>query len=256
VNYPQLPIVNKIRPKIGKIVASEVWNSISARDWAYEHLKRHVDTVTSVKLSNIDLQRYFPKIAKTVLVEDGFKRTMELAVDCSTVTGWTNTTLDSGQGKQGDPAIKLFTDGLSDSFFDFGRPVQFFNQEKIGFYIKAPEDAVIQVSFSADLTPAESETFIFGFPDDGVLSYKDFAVTWPFRYIRFAYVAGNVHVDDFLVFCETKKQQTTTIKKMTITWNDKGVFCDAEGGYILSPESDEHNRLSRKVRVLESINNI
>jgi len=256
IDYPALPIVNKIRPKIGKIVANEVWNSVSALDWAYEHLKRHVDTVTSVKLSNIDLQVYFPQIAKTVLVEDGFKRTMELAVDCSSVTGWENATLVPAQGKQGDSAIKLFTDGESDSYFDFERSVRFFNQEKVGFYIKAPIDAVIQVAFSADIVPTEEETFIFGFPDDGVLSYKDFAVPWEFRYIHFSYVEGDIYVDDFLVFCETKKQQTTTIKKVSITWNDKGVFCDAEGGYILSPETDEHNRLSRKVRILEAINNI
>lgn len=256
IDYPQLPIVFQIRPKIGKITASESWSSVSALNWAYEHLKKHVDTVKSVKISNIALERFFPAVGKTVMVEDGFKRSMELMVDCESTTGWSNVSLVSAQGKNGRPAIKLFADGLTDSYYDFDRPVHYYNQEKLGLYIKASIDSVIEIAFSMDEIPAESEFVKFAVSDDGVLCYRDFDHKTEFQYIHFKYVDDTVYVDDIMVFCETKKQETTTIKKVSITWNDKGIFCDAEGGYIQHPETDELNKLNRKIKILEAINNI
>lgn len=254
IDYPELDIVNKIRPKIGKITASEVWNDVSCLDWAYEHLKKHVDTVTSVKIKNIALERYFPSIGKTIMVEDGFKRTMELMIDGDSTAGWVNCSVATEEGKDKSSAIKLFDDGVSGSVYDFERPVQYYKQAKIGFYIKGPIDTIMKVAFS--LTDTPTEFFQFSISDDNVLCYRDFDVKDPFRYIVFEYVGGDIYIDDIMVFCETKKQKVTTVKKLSVTWNGKGIFCDAEGGYIMHPESDELNRLNRKVKILEAINNI
>lgn len=256
VTYPPLEIVKKIRSKVGKLTASEVLLDETALKWAYEFLKKQAQDATTVKVDDIDLNKYNPKIGDRILVEDEFKRSMVISVECDSDTDWTNVSGAAGEGKDEESAVKLFTDGSNNSYYDFGRPIQYYKQEKIGFYFKAPIDTVIDVAFSESLTPSAGEWFKFASPDDGVLSYRDFNYSGEFQYIHFKYVAGDIYVDNIQVFCETKKQIITTVKKIQIKWNSSGISCNISCGNIKNPETEQMNKLSRKIKILEAINNI
>jgi hypothetical protein len=252
-SYPPLSIADKIRQKVGKYTASEYVTDTTALVWAYEELKKQADRALTVKISGINTDVVIPLPGDRVLAEDDFKKAMEIAVDCTTATGWTNATPDStGKGKDGGTSIKLFNTA-ADSSYDFGRDVGWYKQKKIGFYIIAPSGTVIEVKFTGT---TKISTFKFEVLDNNLLSYYDFDVTHKFRYITFTYVTGNIYVDDIQVFCETKRQETVIIKKTTIKITDAGINCDVEGGDVINYESHVLAELNRKIKILEAINNI
>ena len=255
VTYPPLDIVNKIRSKVGKLTASEYVLDETALMWAYEYLKKQAADFLTADVEDIDLNLYSPVVGDRILIEDDFKKSMIIAIECDATTNWTNTTLETSGGKDNESCIKLFTDGLNDSIYDFGRDVQWYKQKKIGFYINAPIGTEIEVSFFPEGSTPASATFKFA-SSDSVLSYKDFDVTWAFRYIQFKYVTGNIYVDNFQVFCETKRQLVTTVKKIKTKWKSDGISCDLSCGNIKNPETDLMSKLERKIKILEAINSI
>jgi hypothetical protein len=256
VTYPPIDASNKIRRKVGKITASEFLSDTTALDWAYEVLKKQGENRETVKLTDINLEKYFPDVGDRILAEDDFKRSMFIAVDCLTDTGWDNVTEATGEGLNNTDCIKLFADDTNNSVYDFGRPVQYYKQEKIGLYVKAQIDTVIEVAFSNDSPPDASEWFMFAISDDEVFVYVDMEYKDEFQYIHFKYVAGDIYVDDIQVFCESKRQIETTIKKVSLKWDEKGIDCSIDCGDIKNPETDELNKLSRKIKILEAINSI
>jgi len=169
---------------------------------------------------------------------------------------WTNGNAVSSQGKDENNAIQLFDDNASDTYYDFARAVRFYKQKRVGFFIRGPVDTVIEVAFSTSSTPAAGEYFKFALADNNLLSYYDFEVTDPFRYVYFKYVAGDIYVDDIQVFCESKRQVKTAIKKVSLKWSSTGIDCDAEGGNISNPETELLEKLNSKIKILEAINNI
>jgi hypothetical protein len=250
--YPPLDIASKIRTKKGKFTASEYVSDTTALVWAYEELKKQADKALTVKVSGIVTDVILPLPGNKILAEDDFKKSMVVAIDCESATGWTNAALDAtGKGKDGNKSIKLFT-AASDSTFDFGRNVSWYKQKRVGFYITAPAGTVLQVQFIGTVT----SSFNFGIVDNNLLSYYDFDVKHTFRYVKFIYVSGNIYVDDIQVFCETKRQEIVVVKKSTIKITDKGIFCDVEGGDPTNLESNQLQELNRKIKILEAVNNI
>jgi hypothetical protein len=255
ITYPPTDISKKLLKKRGKYTANEYFQDTTALLWGYEMLKRQAGDALTMKIDNIDLEKYIPEIGHRVQGEDDFKKTMYVAVDCDSTTNWANTTLSAGQGKDSGNAIKLFT-AASDSTYDYGRDVKYYKQEKVGFYIKAPSGTHITVSFFPESSTPVSAVFDFEVADNNVLSYYDFNVTWAFRYIIFDYVAGNVYIDDIQVYGESKKQAIASVKKINIKWDTTGIRCGITCGNIKNPESDTYSRLDRKIKILENINNI
>jgi len=223
--------------------------------WGYESLKRQAGDALTMKIENIDLSKYIPTVGDRVLGEDDFKKSMFIAIDCDSTTGWTNTTLAATHGKDSGNAIKLFT-AASNSVYDFGRDVEYYKQEKIGFYIKAPVGTAITVSFYPETGTPSYAVFNIEIADNNVLSYYDFDVTWAFRYVTFTYVTGNIYIDDLQVYGETKKQVVASVKKINIKWDTVGIKCSLTCGNIKNPETDSFNRLGRKIKILENISNI
>jgi len=256
ITYPELDIVKKIRPKVGKITACEYLQDATALLWAYEYLKKQSRDIETVKIDNIDIEKYSPVVGDRILAEDDFKKAMYVAIDCDSTTGWTNVSVVSAQGKDEEDAIKLFLDGSNNSYYDFGRAIQYYKQEKIGFYIRGALNTVIEVACSSSLTPSADEWIKFAISDDSLLSYKDFDFQDEFQYIHFKYVSGDIYIDNIQVFCETKRQITTTVKNIKMKWDTNGVRCDLSCGNIKNPETDSFNKLNRKIRILEAINNI
>lgn len=256
VDYPPIEISNKMRKKVGKITASEVLTDETALNWAYEYLKKQAAEVETVKLQDINLENYVPMIGNRILAEDELKKTMFVAVDCDSTTNWTNVSLETGQGLNGNSAIKLFNDGSNNSYYDFGRAIEYYKQERIGLYVKAPVDTVLEVAFSNSLTPDSSEFMMFAVSDDSLYVYNDFEFKSEFQYIHFKYVAGDIYLDDIQVFCEHKRQITTTIKKVSLKWETSGITCDIECGNIKNPETDLFNKMNRKIKILEAIASI
>jgi hypothetical protein len=256
VSYPPIDASNKIRRKIGKITASEVLSDTTALNWAYEVLKKQGQEIETVKLTDVNLEKYSPAIGDRILAEDEFKKTMFIAIDCTVDDNWSNVTESAGEGLNNTDALKLFADSTNNSVYDFGRAIQYYKQERIGFYIKAPVDTVLEVAFSTTTPPDAGEWFKFSVSDDDIYTYNDFEFKEEFQYIHFKYVAGDIYIDDIQVFCEHKRQIETTIKKISYKWDSNGISCDLECGDIKNPETDYLNKLARKIKILEAINSI
>lgn len=263
VSYPPLDISKKLRRKVGKLTASEYIQDATALLWGYEALKKQAQRAVTVKISNIDVNSYLPAPDDVVLVEGDFDKCMVLIIDCDVITetedltgAWNNCTVVSSQGKDENNAIKLFTDGVNASYFDFGRSVRFYKQRRVGFYIKGPVDTVIEVAFVDSVPPAAADYFKFALADDSLLSYYDFEISIPFRYVYFKYTSGNIYIDDIQVFCESKRQVVTSLKKVSLKWSSTGIDCDAEGGDISNPETEQLEKLNSKIKILEIINSI
>lgn len=263
IDYPPLDIAKKLRRKVGKLTASEYILDETALKWGYESLKKQAQKALTVKISDIDVSQYLPKPDDFVLVEGDFDKCMVTIIECDATTestgltgSWTNCSAVSSQGKDENNAIKLFNSGTSDSYFDFGRSVRFYKQERVGFFIRGAVDTVIEVAFSDSTTPDADEYFKFAIADDSLLSYYDFEVDFPFRYVYFKYVADDIYIDDVQVFCESKRQVQTALKKVSLKWTSDGIKCDAEGGNISNPETEQMEKLNSKIKILEAINNI
>jgi hypothetical protein len=255
VSYPPLDIVKKIRNKKGKLTASEYILDETALVWAYEYLKKLALDSTSATVDNIDISKYSPEIGDRILIEDEFKKSMVVAIECDVTTLWTNTSLATSGGKDDEACIKLFNDGSNDSTYDFERDVSWYKQQKVGMYIKAPAGTELEISFFPETGTPSYAVFKVAV-SDSELCYKDFDVTWNFRYVKFKYVAGDIYVDNMQVFCETKRQLVTTVKKIGIKWNSTGLNCNLGCGNIKNPETTLMSKLNRKIKILEAINNI
>lgn len=256
VDYPPIEISNRMRKKVGKLTASEVLTDETALNWAYEYLKKQAMEIETVKLTNINIEKYVPVVGNRILAEDEMKKTMFVAIDCLSDANWTNVTLTSEAGLYNSDAIKLFADDSNNSYYNFGRAIQYYKQERIGLYIKAPLDTVMEIAFSESLTPDDSEFFKVSISDDEVYVYNDFDFKDEFQYIHFKYVAGDIYVDDIQIFCEHKQQIITTVKKISLKWDYNSISCDIDCGNIKNPETDIFNKMNRKIKILEAINSI
>ena len=252
--YPPLDIAKKVRQKVIKLIASQYVDDTTALKWAYEQVKSQAYRSLSVKISKIDYTKYIPFPGAIVLAEGSFDKAMVTIIPCDSVTGWTNVTLSAGNGKDSGNAINLFNDGSNNSYFDFGATVSYYKQQRVGLYLKTPINTVMSVAFSNNATPGTGEWKYISLPDAG-LGYYDFDYPAPFRYVHFKYVAGNIYVDDIQVFCETKRQFVTPIKKTSIKWDSTGIQVDCDGGDITNMETYEYQELNRQIKVLDAINN-
>lgn len=254
ITYPPIDLYYKLRRKVGKIVAPEYLLEATALSWAYEYLKKNAMKATTVKIKDINIEKIIPRPGDYVMVEGDFDKTTITIIDCEATDNWTNTSLGIAMGKDNEDAIKLFYDGVNDSYYDFSRTMRYYKQRRVGLYLRAPLGTIMEVAFSDSLSP--STTFKFETADDSLLGYYDFEVTTPFQYVIFKYVTGDIYVDNIVVFCETKRQVNTFINKLELKWTYSGIDCDATGGNIENPETALFEKLQRKVKILEMIASI
>ena len=262
VTYPPLSISNKIRKKMGKVTASEYVTDTQALVWGYESLKHQLRKALTIEINNINIKSYMPFPDAVLLAEGDFSKDMFVAVTCDSLTPttglggfWSNASIVQQKGKNLDSAVRLFLSAY-DTIFDFGRVVNFYRQQKVGFYITGAFDTTIQVAFSQNASPSAGEFFNFALVDNNLLGYYDFNITSPFRYIYFKYVSGNIYVDDIQVFCEAKRQAVGVVNKVSMKWSSAGLVCNATCGNISNMETKELEDITVRIKALEAINNI
>lgn len=252
-SYPPLDIANKVRRKVGKLTASQYLDDTTSLIWAYETLKSQSRRIDTAEINGLDTTVYVPEIGHRLLVEDGFKASIEDIIDCSVSTGWANATPISGVGRDNGYGIQLFSSSEDDALYDFGRDICYYHQRKIGMFFRGPEDTLITIVF---VTNESTETsFSFSLPN-GVLCYRDFDIKTEFRYIRFEYIstATPVYVSGIVAFCDTKKQVILPVNKIKYSWSSKGADCNVTCGDLTNLETKELEDLMKKVRKLEYIN--
>jgi len=137
--YPPLPIEKLFRIKEDKITVSEVLSDAEALDYAYSLLKSF-QPIESITVNNINLLRYVPQIGKLIRVQDKEETQLTTIVNCDSVLGWTNATLDSVDYVEGVGSVyfngTVSGDGMQ---YNFPKQMRYLLVSKIGFMIKSAE---------------------------------------------------------------------------------------------------------------------
>jgi hypothetical protein len=154
-SYPALSIETLVRKKVRTYdIAESNLSSGDALDIAYEDLKKIATYGETIKITDLDINKYDLDIADRVKIVDGYEKVLETIIDCDSITSWTGATLDTTDYVEGSGSVSGsgYSPTTSVITYDFGETMRYNNPEFIQFMVKTDENTgnLLEFAFSND----------------------------------------------------------------------------------------------------------
>ena len=285
-SYPILEIEDKLRKKESKFNIPEViTDTDDALDIAYQNLVYNSKTPLTIKLSDIDLDRYYPQIGDLITVEDETEYTMRTIINCDSLTNddttiqnagfWSGATIDTTDFITNSSSI-TFTD---EAIYDFGHLIRFYNPIKIGFMLKSDTaGAILQVDTGKTIDGygleaygskgyglSDLETIDLWYnpknimiPNVGTWTYYDYNIESSpeiqFFGIRFIDGASaKVSIDRIQLYLPHRTRYTANVVKCNFLIGADSENCDIELNDYDLQANDLLFKTNKRIEILESI---
>jgi hypothetical protein len=265
----------------GKFTASEILSDAAALNLAYQTLISDTETPETITAKDLDINLYFPVIGDYCKFQDRPELILQTIIDCESLTGWSNVTLDT-DSVEGNKSVTFdYSDTTTIYKFDFGEIKRYLSPEKIGFMVKSDiAGDYLDFSTGAGLTKgvlgacsegacSSSETqtnYLFEtiypvyIPNAGAWIYNEFSLeNNEISQIGFRFNSAppggtaSINIDRIQIYVYYRSEYTGNIVRASFELTENGENCSLEAGQYDLQANDELFQINRDIEKIKAV---